>query len=208
MYFCASLCLVPTSFHLLQLEPRASSWPRPTPIQSIMKSCSPGPSRNHRNLALLPPPAPPPLNNCDRYFCVSVFAPSRPFPQSSQRIFLKLKSGHTLPAFQQAHPCSQDKAPNPGRNLPNQVPKSGPLCTWPLLLLPSLSELPLYCKLPLLWAPRFSSCCPCHPLGPSCPSAICSSLSPVSPSWAASLLHFLRISPLVFTAFWQMRKLR
>lgn len=131
------------------------------PSSPLCSPCCPGPSRNHRNLAVLPPPLPPPLNDCDRYFCVSVFTPSRPFPQSRQRIFLKLKSVHTLPAFQQPHPCSQDKAPNPGNSLPNQVP-SGPLCIWPPLFLPSLSELPLCCKLLLPWEPLAQQPTPAH----------------------------------------------
>lgn len=38
---CVCVCVAPISSYLLQFEPRASAWPPPSPIQSIMKSCSP-----------------------------------------------------------------------------------------------------------------------------------------------------------------------
>lgn len=70
--------------------------------------------RNLWNLALLPLLLPPHLDDCNNSLCVSDFAPSIAFPHSSQRTFLKLKSGYTLTTFQHPHPCSKDKAPNPG----------------------------------------------------------------------------------------------
>lgn len=72
-----------------------SSNPSGSPVAPVLP-------RNPWNVAFLPPPLPTSLDDYNNSFCISAFSPSMPFPHRGQKVFLKFKTGHTLPTFE--HP--------------------------------------------------------------------------------------------------------